>query len=276
MALLLKSLLVVVTYFALSDGQSIIPSNENCDPLQHNCRKGDLIAKSVADCCYNGPVTCDAINDSWWSRTVDSAVGNRCQPYTCSGGHRFLCGESETNSRCVCDDVVAYSLLGNRCRCQYWPTEPQYVEVPRIESNVIPDAVETTATSPVGNSNLLPLEPDSVPSNPATTPSEVVVVAPLELASTSSKLHVSTTPSEPTVKHSEPGKELSEPESESSKTVTVGIPFNHTTEHSMPNKTEQDIFIITGTVIGIVLICALVLVTCIYMGINNRRYTRLA
>ena len=140
------SILFVVAAVAFTEtkGESVLPNNRNCDPLLNNCQKGDWFASNVADCCYTGPFTCDAIGDGVWDETVDKAVGDRCQP--CSGQHRFNCGDYGTNSRCVCDDTATYSFEFNSCRCQYWPqatTLPPHTETPTTSQ-----AETTTAQSP--------------------------------------------------------------------------------------------------------------------------------
>ena len=114
--------------------ESVLPRNRNCDPLLNNCRKGDWFASNIADCCYTGTFTCNAINDGWWDETVDQAEGDKCQPYACSGQHRFNCGDYGTNSRCVCDDTATYSLEFNKCKCQYWP-QPSTQPPPTVPLN---------------------------------------------------------------------------------------------------------------------------------------------
>lgn len=140
-----SALFVVVAFvdFTVIKGESVLPQNRNCDPLLNNCQKGDWFASSIADCCYTGAVTCDAINDGWWDETVDLAVGDKCQP--CGGQYRFNCGEYGTNSRCVCDDVVAYDPFGNRCKCQYWPQVTPPTEPPHTESTTSRQEKSTTA-----------------------------------------------------------------------------------------------------------------------------------
>lgn len=103
----------------------VLPTNENCVPEAEVCRKGDWIAKHIADCEYDRsllhPFSCDATNDHWVSWTVDVAVGDRCIP---SSDKHFTCGASGTNTRCVCSDTnLAYNPGPNECRCQYWPPE---------------------------------------------------------------------------------------------------------------------------------------------------------
>ena len=127
-----------------------IPNNRNCDPLLNNCQKGDWFASNVADCCYTGPFTCDAIGDGLWDETVDKAVGDKCQP--CSGQHRFNCGDYGTNSRCVCDDTATYSLEFNSCKCQYWPqatTQPPHTETPTTsKAETTTEKIQTTEPPP--------------------------------------------------------------------------------------------------------------------------------
>ena len=118
--MLSKALFVVVTTITVVNGLSI---NENCDPgVSGSCQKGDLIAKTVADCCYTGGKlsTCKATDNVWNHRTISPAKGDKCQP--CSGNHKFTCGQAGTDTRCVCDDKSALDILDpNRCRCRYWP-----------------------------------------------------------------------------------------------------------------------------------------------------------
>lgn len=120
------SLLVAVT--ARENGISIkkrvLPINENCNPLAEVCRKGDLIATSIADCKKNQFRTCNAQNDDTIFRTVNLAKGDVCKPIS---GLSINCGDQGTNTRCVCDDTNAVYVLVptkfNTCRCQYWPAE---------------------------------------------------------------------------------------------------------------------------------------------------------
>ena len=95
----------------------VLPTNESCDPDLDTCRKGDLTARNIADCKYDGWLTCDAQNDSLTSWTVNLAEGDRCKP---ASGKQFKCGAPGTNTRCVCSDK---KILINECRCQYWPPE---------------------------------------------------------------------------------------------------------------------------------------------------------
>ena len=44
--------LFVATALTVLKGQNSILSNDHCVPNLNNCQKGDLIDKSVADCCY--------------------------------------------------------------------------------------------------------------------------------------------------------------------------------------------------------------------------------
>ena len=99
----------------------VLPTDKNCDPDTGKCRKGDWTAKDIADCEYDGPISCDAENDHLLSWTVDVAEGDRCIP---KSGTRFRCGASGTNTRCVCSDTNWFYNPGfNECRCQYWPQE---------------------------------------------------------------------------------------------------------------------------------------------------------
>lgn len=95
----------------------VLPTNENCDPDNEVCRKGDWIAKHIADCERDGLFTCDAQNDVFFSWTVDVAEDDYCQPIS---SKKFRCGKPGTNTRCVCSD---YKIQFNECRCQYWPPE---------------------------------------------------------------------------------------------------------------------------------------------------------
>ena len=149
--------LFVTAVLTVLKGQNIIPSNDHCVPNLNNCQKGDLIDESVADCCYVPWFfdigTCDAIGDGLWDRTVNIAKEDRCQASACDGQYQFTCGQHGTNSRCVCDDKVAYDIGGNRCRCQYWPTEPPHTVAPHTEpitvtTNMAPTTDFKTSTNP--------------------------------------------------------------------------------------------------------------------------------
>lgn len=169
--------------FIVVRGQSILPNNENCVPeINGNCQKGDLIDTTIADCCYTGPITCDAIDDGWWDRTVNPAVGDRCQP--CSGQYRFTCGDTGTNSRCVCDDKVAYDVLGNRCRCQYWPTTPSHTVPPNTEHATTATTHATTTDSSTTTAETMPTTPPS--RNTTDTPNNkehiVIITVPTIIA----------------------------------------------------------------------------------------------
>ena len=145
--MLSKALFVVVTAITIANVLSI---NENCDPeVSGSCQKGDLIAKTVADCCYHGEVTCTATD-----RTIGPAKGDKCQP--CSGNYTFACGQSGTDTRCVCDDKGGIEILDNRCRCQYWPAA--------APSNT------TTPATPATTPGTTPAANTTTPATPATTP----------------------------------------------------------------------------------------------------------
>ena len=178
-----KAVIFVVITITVKTGQSILPHNENCDPsISDSCQKGDLIDKSVADCCYTGLITCDATNDDWWDRTVNPAVGDKCQPYACSGPHQFTCGQAGTNSRCVCDDKVAYDILGNRCRCQYWPTAPPHTPAPNTD-HTTPAIVTTHATTTPEAATTTPEAPTTTPEVATTTP-EAATTTPEDVTTT--------------------------------------------------------------------------------------------
>ena len=94
----------------------ILPNNENCNPGFGNCRKGDWISKSIADCNRNTIVrTCRAEFRSSFSWTVEPSVD--CEPVQ---GLGFNCGATGSNTRCVCSDTKGFP---NQCRCQYWTDE---------------------------------------------------------------------------------------------------------------------------------------------------------
>ena len=174
--------LVTITQTVDVNGEHILPHRENCNPLILNgCQKGDLIDSSIADCCYGGFFTCDAINDGWWDRTVDRDEDDECQP--CGHG-LFICGQRETNSRCVCDDTATLSLEFNECRCQYWPDNPSHHHVTPIPihsatTNITTSAMPTmepprnsTTTEPLKNTSTTVEPPNNsttVPPNNSTT-----------------------------------------------------------------------------------------------------------
>ena len=90
------------------------------------------MAENIADCEYDRSfphlVSCDAVNDHLVKWTVDVAQGDRCKPVR---GRRVICGERESNTRCVCSDTDMVDNINqirstfipkfNECRCQYWP-----------------------------------------------------------------------------------------------------------------------------------------------------------
>ena len=166
-----QALVATVAIISATEGQNIIPQNENCVPKLNNCQKGDLIDQSVADCCYTGVFTCDAVNDGWWDRTVDRAVGDKCQPYACDGNHQFSCGERGTNSRCVCDDTATNSLRFNKCRCQYWP---DYIpNHPATEPHTVTTTEHSSTSVELTTKNTKPLTTE--PTNDGDKVFEIVV-----------------------------------------------------------------------------------------------------
>ena len=104
----------------------ILPTNENCDPQNEVCKKGDWVAKDIADCQRTGFWWCKAQNSVFYSWIVDVARNDGCEPMRYTRRwfkkiyKRFVCGSAGTNTRCVCSD---YKILPNECRCQYWPEE---------------------------------------------------------------------------------------------------------------------------------------------------------
>lgn len=116
-------LLSLSIYDVKSLSKRVLPTNENCDPQSQVCRKGDWIAKYIAHCEYTG-TSCDARNNVLISWIVDVAKGDKCIPVK---GLRFNCGDTGTNTRCVCSDPKVFK---NRCKCQYWPSEDPGVNTP--------------------------------------------------------------------------------------------------------------------------------------------------
>lgn len=104
------------------------PTTEHCDPRVNACRKGDWISSHIADCSYQGPISCNAQHDtSTWSWIVDVEEEDRCTPVQ---GLQFNCGAAGSNTRCVCSDTNPLSLTLNACRCQYWPAEDPGIHSP--------------------------------------------------------------------------------------------------------------------------------------------------
>lgn len=173
-------ILVAVTLTVVV-GQNVIPQHEHCDPdsQTNSCLKGDLIDESIADCCYvpwfiTG--TCDAVHDGWWHRTVNVAKHDRCQSSACDGTYRFACGSPGTNSRCVCDDKPAYDVLGNRCRCQYWPTASPHTAPPHSTTHA---PITTTAgphTTPSHPEKTTPSHPEKTTHPPKNDKNHIIII----------------------------------------------------------------------------------------------------
>lgn len=124
----LGCVLLLLAGVAAADGNGkqsrVLPTNENCDPQNQVCRKGDWTSTYIADCERRDFLTCNVQNDVSYSWTVDLAEDDKCKPVT---GLQFICGQAGTNTRCVCSDT---KLPFNECRCQYWPTEDPGVSFP--------------------------------------------------------------------------------------------------------------------------------------------------
>lgn len=132
----MKALFFSLSYLSLALlANAILPYNMECDLVQGSCRKGDFVAKHIADCKYDRtlehPLSCDAMNDDLIEWTVDVAEGDRCKPIT---GRRVTCGAPGSNTRCVCSDVSPLDSITergkfvpkfNECRCQYWPSHDE-------------------------------------------------------------------------------------------------------------------------------------------------------
>ena len=105
-----------------------LPINENCDPLEGTCKKGDWVAKEIADCRFeeatSSKFTCKTAKKfPWLSWKVNVENDDECKPVR---GTKLLCGKLGTHTRCVCSDNGLYNIFVrkeffNRCKCQYWP-----------------------------------------------------------------------------------------------------------------------------------------------------------
>lgn len=100
----------------------LLPQRYQCDPTRGQCKKGDWIDESVADCEYDRrwpwfASTCSAKGGWFLSWTVQQDKNDRCKPVS---GKRIRCGDPGTNTRCVCSD---YIFERDECRCQYWTEE---------------------------------------------------------------------------------------------------------------------------------------------------------
>lgn len=105
---------------SLDREKRILPENEACNPFPESltCEKGDWIDKDIADCSYYYyfPWTCSA-GGSIFSWVVEPDKYGLCQPKPATV---LRCGESGSNTRCVCSD---YKVYPDECRCQYWTEE---------------------------------------------------------------------------------------------------------------------------------------------------------
>ena len=99
----------------------VLPWNENCNPNQGTCVKGDFVGTSVADCEFqrsiSHPISCTASNDSLIHWVVEPEKNGNCRPVN---GKTIQCGATGTKTRCVCSSP---KLPFNRCKCQYWPED---------------------------------------------------------------------------------------------------------------------------------------------------------
>lgn len=114
----------------------IIDDGVQCDPVRPwTCQKGDLINPKFAHCaidCRTGPVLpiwaracalrqCKPPYHRENLRIIDvprMEESSICKPVE---DLPILCGNRETNTRCVCDGKPSRSDFTDRCRCQYWP-----------------------------------------------------------------------------------------------------------------------------------------------------------
>ena len=118
-----------MTYCSIDDG-------EQCDPVRPwTCKKGDLINPKIAHCvidCKTGPLLpiwaracairqCKPPHHQDHLRIVDvpRAEGSSiCKP---DKKLPVVCGNRDTDTRCVCDGKPNRADFTDRCRCQYWP-----------------------------------------------------------------------------------------------------------------------------------------------------------
>ena len=114
-----------------------LPLSYNCDPRQlGSCNKGDLISTNIADCRRDSLIiTCDPINDHFLSSVIDIPDVNRHGVNCIASFHLpIICGNTGTDTRCVCDKAVDIkrpkATLANQCRCQYWPNDDHRVDQP--------------------------------------------------------------------------------------------------------------------------------------------------
>lgn len=114
-------LTIVISTTTLADlelEKRVLPLNENCDPRQETCLKGDWLSSSVADCefdrSFSHPISCTPESDTNLHWVVEPDENGNCRPVN---GKPILCGSSGTNTRCVCSSP---KLPFNHCRCQYW------------------------------------------------------------------------------------------------------------------------------------------------------------
>lgn len=115
---MLLLLLIAEDVYGRQQGK-VLPNNQYCDPLNGVCRKGDWVARAIADCEHNGAnerYTCQAVGDNRGSWIVDVAEGGTCQPKRTDKS--FICGATGTNTRCVCSDN---KILPNECRASIGP-----------------------------------------------------------------------------------------------------------------------------------------------------------
>lgn len=113
-----------------------IDDGVQCDPMRPwTCKQGDLINPRIAHCeidCKTGPLLpiwarscairqCKPPYHRDNLRIVDvprSEESSICKPVE---NRAVVCGNRDTNTRCVCDGKPNQSDFTDRCRCQYWP-----------------------------------------------------------------------------------------------------------------------------------------------------------
>lgn len=120
-----------ITHCSIDDG-------EQCDPARPwTCKKGDLINPKIAHCvidCKTGPLLpiwaracairqCRPPHHQDHLRIVDVPLieeSSICKPVE---KLPVVCGNRDTNTRCVCDGKPNRADFTDRCRCQYWPDQ---------------------------------------------------------------------------------------------------------------------------------------------------------
>lgn len=120
-----------ITHCSIDDGKQ-------CDPIRPwTCKRGDLINPKIAHCvidCKTGPLLpiwaracairqCKPPHHQDHLRIVDVPLTEEssiCKPVE---KLPVVCGNRDTNTRCVCDGKPNRADFTDRCRCQYWPDQ---------------------------------------------------------------------------------------------------------------------------------------------------------